>query len=41
MSRPVAKVAVIGRDAAAWISALGLQRALLTPTDLNRTDVVL
>ncbi len=27
MSRPVSKVAVVGRDAAAWICALGLQRA--------------
>ncbi|MDB5493873.1 MAG: hypothetical protein JWP86_1210 [Phenylobacterium sp.] len=27
MTRPVAKVAVVGRDAAAWLTALGLQRA--------------
>lgn len=27
MTRPVTKVAIVGRDAAAWISALGLQRA--------------
>ncbi len=27
MSRPIAKVAIVGRDAAAWLTALGLQRA--------------
>ncbi|HEY3814448.1 MAG TPA: tryptophan 7-halogenase [Caulobacteraceae bacterium] len=27
MSRPVAKLVVVGRDAAAWLTALGLQRA--------------
>ena len=27
MNRPIAKVAVVGRDAAAWLTALGLQRA--------------
>ncbi|MDB5475759.1 MAG: hypothetical protein JWP49_1270 [Phenylobacterium sp.] len=27
MTRPIAKVVVVGRDAAAWLTALGLQRA--------------